>query len=79
MTDTTNIKKITRIYTQAVTAFLGFGAVRIDNAQSWVVLIATVDRQTVGSYTIVAMAQDTNLLVAQLFGNRTMAYKVIIT
>jgi hypothetical protein len=42
-------------------------------------LIAAVDQQTIGTNAIVAMAQNSNMLVAQLVGNGAMAYQVIIT
>ena len=41
-------------------------------------LIAAVDQQTIGTNAIVAMAQNSNMLVAQLVGNGAMAYLVAI-
>ena len=42
-------------------------------------LIAAVDQQTIGTNAIVAMAQNSNMLFAQLVGNGAVSYQVIIT
>ncbi len=72
------VEQIPRVDTQAVAAFLRFGAVRVDDAQGGIDGVAAVDQQAVGTDAVMRVAQQADLFLAQTIGDRTVAYQVVV-